>query len=64
MDESVRKDLVQKIITMRKLGEEVRKTAGTPGIECHMRFVEVNCASALWQLGEQDLWEYELEYDN
>jgi hypothetical protein len=64
MGEDPRRDLVQKIITMRKLGEEVRKTAEMPSIECLMRFIDVNCASALWYLGELDFWEYELEYDN
>jgi len=49
---------------MRKLGQEVRKTAGLPCIECYMRFTDVNCASALWQLGDLDYQEYELEYDN
>ena len=64
MEESLRKALIEKLTTMRKLGQEVRKTAGLPCIECHMRFVDVNCASALWQLGDLDYQEYELEYDN
>jgi len=63
MEEPIRKDLIQKIATMRKLGEEVRKTAGLPSIECYMRFVDVNCASALWHLGDIDFQEYELEYE-
>jgi phenylacetate-coenzyme A ligase PaaK-like adenylate-forming protein len=46
------------------LGQEVRKAAGLPCIECYMRFADVNCASALWQLGDLDYQEYELEYDN
>ena len=63
MDEPLRKDLIEKLATIRKLGEEVRKTAGLACIECYMKFVDVNCASALWNLGALDYWEYELKYD-
>lgn len=61
MDELLREELSQKIAAMRQLGEEVRKTAGLPCIESYMRFVDVNCTSALWHLGELDYWEYELK---
>ena len=61
MEEDLRKEVVQKLSTIRKLGEEVRKTAGIPCIESYMRFVDVNCVSALWHLGELDLWEFELK---
>ncbi len=64
MEEPLREDLIKKLMLMRKLGEEVRKAAGLPCIEAHMRFVDVNCAQALWQLGELDYQEYELEYHN
>ena len=64
MEESLRKELIQKLNTMRELGEAVRKTAGLPCIESYMRFVDVNCTSALWQLGDLDYLEYELEYDS
>ena len=64
MEESVRKTLIEKLDIIRKLGEEVRKTAGLPCIECYMRFVDVNCASALWHLGDLEFQEYELEYDS
>lgn len=64
MEESLRKTLIEKLTAMRNLGEEVRKTAGLPCIESHMRFVDVNCVQALWQLGELDYQEYELHYDN
>ena len=61
MDELLREELGKKIAAMRQLGEEVRKTAGLPCIESYMRFVDINCASALWHLGELDYWEYELK---
>ncbi|MFZ3114543.1 MAG: hypothetical protein WA133_09060 [Syntrophales bacterium] len=61
MDELLREELSQKIAAMRQLGEEVRKTAGLPCIESYMRFVDINCTSALWHLGELDYWEYELK---
>lgn len=61
MEELLRKELSQKITAMRKLCEEVRKTAGLPCIESYMRFVDINCTSALWHLGEIDYWEYELK---
>lgn len=61
MDELLREELSQKIAAMRQLSEEVRKTAGLPCIESYMRFVDVNCTSALWHLGELDYWEYELK---
>ncbi|MBU1056107.1 MAG: hypothetical protein KKC46_20125 [Proteobacteria bacterium] len=61
MEELLREELCQKIVAMRKLGEEVRKTAGLPCIESYMRFVDINCTSALWHLGEIDYWEYELK---
>ena len=64
MEEPLRQALIDKLTLMRKLGEEVRKTAGLPCLEAHMRFVDVNCAQALWQLGELDFQEYELEYDH
>jgi hypothetical protein len=64
MEEPLREALIQKLTTIRILGEEVRKTAGLPCIEAHMRFVDVNCAQALWQLGELDFQEYELCYDD
>ena len=63
MEEPLRRTLIQKLTAMRELGEEVRKTAGLPCIEAHMRFVDVNCAQALWQLGELDYQEYELDYN-
>lgn len=61
MEELLRKELSQKITAMRQLGEEVRKTAALPCIESYMRFVDINCTSALWHLGELDYWEYELK---
>ena len=64
MDENLRKELTEKLAAIRKLGDEVRKTAGMPCIESYMRFVDVNCTSALWHLGGIDFWEYELKYDN
>jgi hypothetical protein len=63
MEEPLRNALIEKLTTMRKLGEEVRKTAGLPCIECYMRLADVNCASALWQLGDLDYNEYEMKYD-
>ena len=64
MDESTRQTLIQKLAAMRKLALEVRKTAGLPTIESYMRFADFNCASALWQLGDIDCQDFELEYDN
>ena len=64
MDEQLRKELIPKLTAMRKLGEEVRQVAGSPCIESYMRFIDLYCASALWQLGELDFWEYEQEYDH
>ena len=64
IEEDLRKSLIQKLIAMRDLGEEVRKTAGLPCIEAHMRFVDVNCVQALWQLGGLDYQEYELSCDD
>lgn len=64
MEELLRKDLAQKITTMRKLGEEVRKTAAIPCIESFMRFADLYCTFALWHLGEMDYWEYEVTYDD
>ena len=64
MDELSRKDLAQKITTMRKLGEEVRRTAAIPSIESFMRFADLYCTLALWHLGEQDFCEYEVKYDD
>lgn len=61
MEENLRKELTQKIVTIRRLGEEVRKTAGIPCIESDMRFIDINCTSSLWHLGEIDYWEYELK---
>jgi len=61
MEEHLRKELTQKIITIRRLGEEVRKAVEIPCIESNMRFVDINCTSALWHLGEMDYWEYELK---
>ncbi len=63
MEEPLRQSLIQKLTAMRELGEEVRKTAGLPCLESHMRFVDVNCAQALWQLGALDYQEYELDYN-
>ncbi|MDO8785391.1 MAG: hypothetical protein Q7J12_04155 [Syntrophales bacterium] len=60
MEEHLRKELAQKLVAIRQLGDEVRKTAGLPCIESYMRFVDINCTSALWHLGETDYWEYEL----
>lgn len=60
MDEDLRKELTEKLATIRKLGDEVRKTATLPCIESYMRFIDINCVSALWHLGELDQWEYEL----
>jgi len=39
----------------------VRKAVEIPCIESNMRFVDINCTSALWHLGEIDYWEYELK---
>jgi hypothetical protein len=61
MEESLRKELAQKLAAIQKLGKEVRETAGLPCIESYMRFVDINCTSALWHLGEIDYWEYELK---
>ena len=61
MEEHLRKELAQKIVTIRRLGEEVRKAAGLPCIESDMRFLDINCTSSLWHLGEIDYWEYELK---
>jgi len=63
MDDNTRKVLTDKLIAMRKLGDEIRNSVAIPCIESYMRFVDVNCASALWHLGELDYWEYELKYD-
>ena len=63
MEELLRKDLTQKIRTMRKLGEEVRRTAAIPSVESFMRFADLYCTSALWHLGAIDYQEYELEHD-
>lgn len=41
MEENLRKELTQKIVTIRRLGEEVRKTAGIPCIESDMRFLDI-----------------------
>ncbi len=64
LEESRRKILIEKLTAMRELGKEVRKTVGLPCIEAHMRFVDVNCVQALWQLGELDYQEYELRYND
>ncbi len=64
MEETLRKALIEKLMAMRDLGEEVRRTAGLPCIEAHMKFVDINCVQALWQLGELDYQEYELSYDD
>ena len=64
MEEPIREELIEKLTTMRKLSEEVRKAAGTASIESSMRFVDLNCVSALWNLGAIDYWEYELKYDD
>lgn len=64
MDEALRQSLIEKLTLIRKLGREVRKTAGMPCIEAHMKFVDVHSVQALWQLGELDYQEYEMEYDN
>jgi hypothetical protein len=63
MDENLRKKLVPKIVEMQKLGEVVRNLANTPCIEAYMRFVDLYCISALWQLGELDYWEYEQKWN-
>jgi len=63
VDETLREELIQKLTAMRKLGEDVRKTAGLACIEGSMRFVDINCVSALWNLGALDYWEYEVEQD-
>lgn len=60
MEEHLRKELTEKLAAIRRLGDEVRKTAGIPCIESNMRFIDINCTSALWHLGELDYWEYEL----
>ena len=64
MEELLRKELAQKIMTMRKLGEEVRNNAAMPAVESFMRFVDLYCTSALWHLGELDFWEYEMKYND
>lgn len=63
MEEALRKDLIEKLFEIRKLGKEVRNRAGLPAIEAYMRFVDMNCVSALWQLGELNFWEFRLSYE-
>jgi hypothetical protein len=64
VEELLRKNLAQKVASMRKLGEEVRRTAAIPAVESFMRFADLYCSLALWHLGEQDFSEYEVKYDD
>ncbi len=64
MEEALRQDLIDKLLNIRKLGDDIRKTSGISCVESYMRFVDVNCSSALWHLGGIDFWEYEIQYDD
>jgi len=64
MEENQRKELIAKLAAVRKVVDEVKRAAGSPCIESYMRFVDLYCASALWQLGGLDYWEYEQKYDD